>query len=70
MKWARIKVGYDAFYNERLKNQHEIQSKFESLDEFKTGFLKRFGNIWMTNKAEKERKNTKKITYNARNILE
>lgn len=43
---------------------------FETLDDFKTGFLKRFGNTWVTNKVEKEREYIKVIIYQPKSISE
>jgi len=70
LKRALIKLGYGAYVNGRLEYQHEFTFYFETLSEFKTGFLKRFGNIQMSSKAEKERQNIKLITYKASSTIE
>lgn len=67
MTYFKIKVVGGSPY---LNFPVALEFSCSDFEEFKVKFLKRFGNIRSTNKAEKERVKIKQGIYKARNIME
>lgn len=68
MRLALISLGYGAFNGDAQKYKCTFAFSFNTLDEFKTRFLKRFGNFQMSRKLEKRRLDIKQMTYDAKSI--
>ncbi|MFL0441648.1 hypothetical protein ACH0AK_14895 [Enterococcus pernyi] len=67
MTYFKIKVVGGSPY---LNFPDLLEFSCSDFEEFKVKFLKRFGNIRGTNKAEKERVKIKQGIYETRNIME